>query len=409
MTEDAADLAFIRHKSRHVVRHALTNARRLHRHPCATVMGKPLAGRTVLVVGAAPTRDVDGSLLRDAQKRGAVILAVNSSSPVLASFGVTPDAIVVRESIDMSADVAESKAPMVVLDVCAHPKAWDAAGDRVAWFIPGYPHTATLAEHTGAPPLFGGSAALTSAVKLAFLWGAKHVVLVGVSLSYVRGEGDVWLNYHPASPRGDSRSRVIDGRIVTEGNERDDERHQASGQKPPAKSLPCEWVAARDNSGKLPTISTMLDQKRWLESEAERWGERVQLRNATEGGAAIVGWKNTRMDCECFEYMGSGEAVRFPATYPIDEAGNKRLIAALTQEAELQRAQAAEILRDTGPRFAAIARLEGLHLGAPLPEALGAHAILDAPEGDPLAQLRYVYKALGEAATEAIGVLRGGQ
>lgn len=404
-----ADEAFIRYKSAHVVRHALANARRLHELPAALAMGRPLTGRTVLLVGAAPTPDVDGELLRTAQQRGAVILGVNSSSPVLASFGITPDAIVVRESIDMSADVAASPAPLVCLDVCAHPKAWEAAGKRGAWFVPGYPHTSTLASLSGVPPLFGGSAALTSAAKLAILWGAARIVLVGVSLAYVKGEDGAWLSYHPSSPRGDSRTRLVDGWLEAQGNAADDARCQASGQPPPAKRLPCEWVPASDNSGKLPTIATLQDQRRWLEIEAVRHGSRVALCNATEAGAAIVGWRNVSIRDEVRARADvHAEPVSFPANYPLTKAGNAALLAALEAEAELQRKAADEILRPTGPRLDAIARMRGLHLGAPLAEALAAHMVIDAPGDNGLATMRHVYGAMRQAAGEAIGILRGG-
>jgi hypothetical protein len=419
VSEHDADEAFIRYKSRHVVSHALANARKLHRHPCATAMGRALEGRTALLVGAAPTPDVDGDLLRAAQDRGAVVLGVNSSSPVLAALGVTPDAIVVRESIDMSADVAASPAPLVCLDVCAHPNAWEAAGNRGAWFVPGYPHTSTLAMHSNAPPLFGGSAAVTAAAKLAIQWGAARIVLVGISLAYVRG-GDEWLSYHASSPRGDSRSRIEDGHIIASGNASDDERCKASGQPPPAKRLPCEWVPASDNSGMLPTIATLLDQKRWLESEAVRHGKRIMLRNATRGGAAAVGWGNADLRGLALTLEGENtvnrrrfsgdEPVRFPAAgaYAVSRAENAALLDALRREAELQRMAADELLRPTGPRLDAIARMPGLHLGAPLPEALAAWRMVDAPQGNPRECMAHNYSALRDAANEAIAMLSGG-
>lgn len=405
--ESAANAAFIRWKSRHAVTWSLVNLQRLHLHPSAMSMGRPLEGRTAIVAGAGYPLTRNGEELREAQRRGATVIGVNSSAPVLRSLGVRPDAIVARESIDNSKEIAESDAPMVVLDVCAHPAMWTAAGDRCAWFFPGYPRHFGVLQRLGVRPVFGGTAAFTSAVALALEWGAARVVLVGAGLGMESVDGEL-VPYHPAAPRGALRGRLVDDDAVEFwGNEANDAVAEASGQRPQPRVCRIVWLPSHDNGARLPALDTLNDERDWLQTQAVRHGRRVELLNATEGGAGIVGWRNVRL-ADVPSTYAHAEPARFPAVYPVRERERDMLREYLCAESETLRRMCDAALSPRGPQLDALARLPALHHGAALTETLAAWRLVDAPRGDALERSRYIYGALRDAAGEAIGVLSGG-
>lgn len=407
MSNTAADLAFIKHKSRHAVTYHLVNVQRLHQHPSAMSMGRPLKGRTVIVAGASYALTRNGQHLARAQRRGAVVLGTNSSAPVLAHYGVRPDAIVVRESIDNSAEVRASDAPLVVLDTCAHPEMWAAAGERAAWFVAGYPRHLATCQRLGVRPLYGGTAAHTSAVALAIEWGAARVVLVGAGLGMETIGGEL-RPYHPAAPRGTLRGHVIDGEDMVQmwGNEANDALTIASGQPPQPSRASIRWLPAADNGGVLPALDTLADEHEWLQTQAGRHGGRVELVNATEGGAGIVGWRQRRL----VDVVGTIERAkppRFPAPYVTERACFEAL-RDLRAECDTLETMTGAMLRKGGPDMDAVPSIDGVHYGAPLVECLAAWRIADAPRTDPLARSRYVYEALRTSAHEARAILAGG-
>lgn len=403
MTDSAADRAFTRYKSRHAVAWTLCNVQRLAGAASATSMGQPLAGRTAIVVGAGYSLTRNGPQLREAQARGAVILGTNSSDPILRHYGVRADAIVVRESIDNSAEVTASEAPLVCVDVAAHPAMWTAAGERLAWFVSGYPRHFGVSQRIGVRPLFGGSAAFTSAVALARTWGAARIVLVGADLGMESVDGEL-RPYHPASPRGDLRGTLDGDMVHFDGNEHNDAICEASGQRPPPAHCSIVHLPAHDYGGTLPALDTLNDQRDWLQIEAGRHGHRLDLLNATEGGAGIVGWRNATL-ADVVSRIEPTEPVRFEAVCPVDERTQAMLTAELRAEAQHLADMSDAMLAPGGPRFEAIGAARGAFTGAPLAESLAAWKIVDTPRGDGLVATRYAYEAYRAAAGEAGDIL----
>lgn len=394
------NLAFIRHKSRHAVSWSLANLQRLAGRPSAMMPHQPLAGRTAFVVGAGPSLARNGELLRRANESGAAVLSVNASDPALRSLGVRADVCLMRESIDVSHDIAASEAPMIVLDVCAHPGAWTAAGDRAAWFIPGYPRHMTICQRLGVRPLFGGSSALCSTVALAIAWGAESIVLVGTDLA-LGLDGSA---YHREAPRGDCVGHVDGDRIRFEGNEANDEVTRRSGQVLQPKTVTLERVAAHDFSGWLPTIDTWIDQRQWLETQAERHGGRVRLVNATEGGAGIVGWRSARL-ADVLDAVPTMEPVTIPAWYPVDEGMQEQLTADMRRECDLLESVSRQMLASRGPDLSLMRSLDVY--GSPLIETLAAWKTIDAPRGAGEERCRFVYGAFLDASEEARKIVGG--
>ncbi len=401
----AADDAFVRHKSRHAVTWALLNLRRLHEHASVTSAGTPLAGRTAIIVGAGPSLLRNGERLIDAQKKGVAILAVNSSDGALRALAVVPDVLVARESLDLGEDIAACRAPLIALDICAHPSMWDAAEGRLAWFIPGYPRHMRVCQGIGVRPVFGGTSALCSATKIALMWGAARIVLVGVDLA-LAPDGRA---YHPDTPRlRDLRADVaVDGRgehLAFSGWDENSALCLASGQPAQPSKQRFERVPAADWSAMLPTTDPWQDQRDWLEIEASRHGARVELLNATEGGGGIIGWRVTTL-----ERVVSDEPQRdpivVPAVYPVGRAENGMLIDELRRCADLQESISRCMLAPTGPDISRFQDHAGFVMGSPLTEALAAHRTIDAPKGDPAKRCAHIYGAHLEMAAEAQRIL----
>lgn len=400
-----ADAAFIRHKSRHAVTWSLANLQRLADRPCATDCGRPLEGRTAIVVGAGYPLVRNVGHIAEAQRQGAFVISVNSSDPILRAEGITADVLVARESIDVSAEVRASQAPRVCVDVCAHPDAWTAAGDRLAWFVPGYPRHFGITQRLSIRPLFGGPAAFTSAVALAREWGAARIVIVGAGLGMETVSGEL-RPYHPAAPRGALRGHVIEGEDAVEfsGNEADDARVEASGQRPQPSRVSVVWLPSHDNARWLPALVTLNDEREWLQTQAMRHGQNIDLLNATEGGAGIVGWRNVTL---ASAPIHAGAPVRIEANMPVGEREQAMLLEMLRGEARLLGEMSDALLAPMGPRLDAARRLPGAVYGAPLAECLAAWRLVDRPEGDALARCRYTHQALRDAASDAMDVLHG--
>lgn len=401
----AADAAFVRHKSRHAITWALLNLQRLADRPCATDCGRPLEGRTAIVVGAGYPLVRNVGHIADAQRRGAIIFSVNSSDPVLREHGIPADVLVARESVDNSAEIAASEARRVCLDISAHPEMWDAAGDRLAWFIPGYPRHFQIAQRIGVRPLFGGPAAFTSAVALAIEWGAARVVLVGAGLGMETINGEL-RPYHPDAPRGALRGRLDGDAVVFEGDDAADAVYERSGQKPQPKRVAFVWLPSHDNARWLPALHTLADEREWLETQAKRHGDRIELLNASEGGAGIVGWRNVRLaDAPIHE----GEPIDIRANSPVGAREQRLLVEEQRAQARTLGEMSEAILARTGPRLDTLAGLPGAVLGAPLAEGLAAWRLVDGPKGDPAERCRYTYEALRAASGDALQVLSGGE
>jgi len=401
----AANDAFVRHKSRHAITWALVNLQRIHERPCATTMGEPLKGRTAFVVGADYTLTRNGEWLREAQRKGGAIIGVNSSDPVMRRLGVRPDAIVVRESIDNSAEVRESDAAMVCVDVCAHPEIWTAAGERCAWFVPGYPRHFHITQRLGIRPTFGGSSAFTTAVHFALTWGAERIVLVGAGLALQQASDGTWRAYHPAAPRGDCVGMIHGDALHLIGNERNDAVCVRSGQQPQPKVIGFSRVPSQDWGEQLPIIDTLFDQRQWLEIEAGRHGQRVELIQASEGGAGVVGWRTRQLEDVVREMPERTDEIVFRANYPASVEDVRALATELRTECDLLERMSLEMLADGGPSFIGITRMERLHFGAPLIDKLAAHRLLDAPRGDPRSRCEFTYRTMAEIAGEARRIL----
>ena len=240
-------------------------------------------GATVYVVGSGPS--LAGSLdeLRAAQARGALVYTTNTGLPALARAGIVPDAVVVREVLDVRSHL-EHEAREFVFDLAVNSDVWRSKSDA-SWFVAGGTQFFELASRLGVRPLFGGPASLTAAVALAEARGADEITLIGVDLAFAPdGVG------YAAGTAFEGYRGTLDGDAVTldaGGLEAMKRASDAVGvPAPPAHQRTVE-VPSLDG-GTVRQLGTWHDQQAWLELFAMR--SRTLLGNATRSGALIAGW-----------------------------------------------------------------------------------------------------------------------
>ena len=407
MSDTHGDQGFTRYKSRSVMSWTLANLPRLSEHPPVGHMGRPFAGRTVFVVGAGPSLAGNIDALREHVERGHPVVCVNAAGGPLKAAGITPDVMVIRESLDLTDQVEATDARLIAVEVGVHPDTWHAAFARLCWFVPGYPRQIEQYGYMlGEEPIFGGPAALCSAVALAERWGAARIVLVGCDLAYAR-DGST---YHPDAPRGTLRHEMTGegdaARLRFTGDEQDAARCTRSGQQPPPRAIGYSEVLSHDWATWLPTINVYADQRTWLTTQAVRHGERIELLNATEGGSGVPGWRNVKL-AEVPAPSNELAPLAFDMRPRIEPGRVKAVVAELARGAAVQEQASREMLSRSGPDLRVFATIPELIQGSPLAEALSAWALLDRPGGDPEAQIEYTYQAMLAAAVEAQRILGG--
>jgi hypothetical protein len=410
----SCDTGFTLYKSRFVCAWTLANLGRLGDAPPIGRMGRPFAGRTVFVVGAGPSLAGNIDDLRAHHERGHPVVCVNAAGGPLSSAGITPDVMVIRESLDLTDQIEATDARILCADVAIHPDTWTAALPRLAWYLPAYPRQIEIAYRLNEVPLFGGPAALCTAVAISMRWGAARVVLVGCDLAMAQ-DGTA---YHPDAPRGSLRHEIVGegdkARIQFSGDEQDDERCAASGQMVPPKTIGYREVTSHDWGAVLPTINTLWDQRTWLSIQADRHGEDVELLNATEGGAGVPGWRSTTLAEVAFRDVADSRscgATEDPVTFDTDprvsEAEIRAAMEHTRRSASVLEQAAREMLSRRGPDLRVLSIIDGVIAGSPMAEALAAHALLKLPGGTVEQKLRATYSVLRDAAAETQRILAG--
>lgn len=411
MNRAAGDTGFTKYKSLQVVSWSLVNMHRLGDHPSIGLMGQPFAGRTVFVIGAGPSLASNVDALRAHAERGHPVVCVNAAGAPLKAAGITPDVMVVRESLDLTDQIEATDARLIAVDVSIHPDTWQAAAPRLAWFLPMYPRQSDIGLMLGEPMIAGGPAALCSSVAISLYWGAARVVLVGCDLAFAR-DGSA---YHPEAPRGTLRHETSgEGearRLCFSGDAQDDERCKQSGQMVPPKSVRYTEVMSHDWATWLPTINVYQDQRTWLTTQATRHGERVELLNASEGGSGVPGWQAVEL-AEAEHAAGPlSEAMRFERRLDMSPRIPQHRIKAAIEEtrrsASVLEMLSREMLSTHGPDLRALASVPLAAQGSPMAEALSASRLLERPSGSAEAKIEYTYGVMRAAAQEAQRILGG--
>lgn len=286
------DRGYLLHKSRPSAEAALANLFGAARSmPYAVGQQPGVREGTVVVVGAGPSLDATIGELPRLRRMGASIFTVNTALPKVAAV-LEPDVVIAREIVDVSQHMAHP-ARLRVLDIGANARVWEAAqrAGPCAWFVPGVDQYFDLAVELGVRPLFGGVAAVTSAVALAYEWGARRIVLMGCDLAL----GDDGRSYADGTAFGGQRATIGDDGMAVNGGEgfaAKQAAHEAAGIKAyPEREVTC--VVERWGGGApLRTTTQWIDQVSWLANFAGRHPE-VTCVDATGGGARKGGWIET--------------------------------------------------------------------------------------------------------------------
>lgn len=267
-------------------RATLSNLRRLEGLPHISHFGQPLRGRPAFVVGAGPSLDRNGQWLKDAADFGPII-TVNTALPSVLRYVDRVDCLVTMEAVPVAHHVEPhlDKVDLVALDVASSAQMWDAVqGRNLAWWCGGTTEVMALVLGTQVPAVLHAGSALTSAVYIAYLWGASEIVLVGCDLAWTGdkayADGSGW--------DGLTMERLDDGKLAFSGREDRDAAHRSQGMPPPPRRRePCT-VIAYGGEGEVLTGADYLSQINWLADRAREW-RGVEIVNATEGGARIDG------------------------------------------------------------------------------------------------------------------------
>jgi hypothetical protein len=147
-----------------------------------------LGARPAFIVGAGPSLDQNGALLREASDQGLIICAGAALKPLL-KMGVSPQAIVVLESSDTSdylrLDQEEEAAlwPQTILAAAAgsHPNHFRVPGYYQSLYHLNGGQAQILSQGLFLPQ--GGNAG-TAAFALAYIWGLRPLILVGQDQAY---------------------------------------------------------------------------------------------------------------------------------------------------------------------------------------------------------------------------------
>jgi hypothetical protein len=228
-----------------------------------------LSPRPAFVVGAGPSLDQNGALLREAGDKGLILCAAAALKPLL-SLGVSPQVIVVLESSDTSSylklteEEAKSLWSQTVLAGAAgcHPNHFKVPGYYRSLYHLNGGQAQILSQGLYLPQ--GGNAG-TAAFALAYVWGLRPLILVGQDQAY-QGK---WL--HAAG----TMDNVID--------------------ENPGETLKIPGVYGTT----VETNTSLLASLNWYAEAAQtikRATKETRLINASAAGAAIDGFEEAPLN-----------------------------------------------------------------------------------------------------------------
>lgn len=254
--------------------------------PLLDTLRRPLEGVPAFLVAAGPSLDKNSHLLEAASKRGAVF-AVNTSAPAVAAVNARIDLLVAIEALDVSEPMraAADLAGAVAVDLTAHPNNFDIGVSRRTTFLPVAPQFRNAGDAIGHENLAYGGSVATAAFALAYRLGADPIVLLGQDLAYTDGRG-----YAKGTLFESTTVRREGPHLVIDRSAKWDQMTAAGGIRVPSKRRPVVDVPAWGGEGTVWSTHELVLFRRWFEDAAETYRGRVELINATEGGASIAGF-----------------------------------------------------------------------------------------------------------------------
>lgn len=271
----------------------------------ASSAGTPWRNRPAFVVGAGPSLDGNGHLLRQCQQYGPIV-TVNTALDACLHHGVVPDVVVCVEAADLTHHFDRlggwrvlGANPTIVLDVTTHPAHWALFPEALA-IAHHEPNLIPYVLSAGGAPLNYAGSVSCAAASLSILWGASPLVLIGQDMAFTNGR-----MYAQGTPRSDMRVEVRGGMCHFTGSSI--ERHPAQ-------------VRYRKGWGGGPDVASEHLHEAvagWFGKVAHAYGDRII--NATEGGASIPGSLEVPLAAVVGELAGWGtERARVPYVQPVD-------------------------------------------------------------------------------------------
>ena len=286
---DARSFAQLRHNTigqrlTDMVEGALGNLPQLVDVPLAHALGRPLEGCPAFLVAAGPSLDRNAHLLPEAAKRGAVF-AVNTSAPVVAEQDIDIDVLVSIEALNVE-DVLRKVAPRtrtLALDLIANASSFAAPVSSKVAFLSAAAGLQSVAESLSVPMLPYGASVATAAFRLAQLWGADPIVLLGQDLAMTEGR-----LYARGTGREHWRSEA-DGEVLhLHFDSALEDLFTEKGWKAPSRKHPRVQIEGW-GGGLVDSTYDLCWFRRWFEEAAETLPKAQRCINATEGGARIAG------------------------------------------------------------------------------------------------------------------------
>jgi hypothetical protein len=248
------------------------------------------------IVGAGPSLDKNGALLREATKKG-IVISVNTSALALARHGVVPQVLACLESLDLSADL--KRVPFIdevvrAFSLSGSPAHLTTGKGPLLPTFENIGHFEPLTRLFGCRGLPVGASVTTSAFSLAERLGCDPIVMVGQDLAYTNDQ--IY-----------ARGTAYEGSSVrVHRDEKKVEQHWSAaaraahgtsqGALPYAE--PLIETAAWGGEGEVATSPSFAAVRAWLETAASviaRAHPTKKFVNATEGGARIAGFQELRL------------------------------------------------------------------------------------------------------------------
>ena len=369
------------------------NVRRLTGTVKLASLGRPLEGKPAFIVSAGPSLDRNVHLLPKAATRGAVF-AVNTAAKAVEHAGGTVDVLCALESLPHAHQLAVS-ARALLLDLSTHAASFDVAVEPklVGFGAAGGEH---VARHLPMPRFESAGNVANLALRACLLWGADPIVLIGQDCAFPGGRlyashcgRDMWR----ARVEGDAVHFEVDEDVWRLFSEHD----IPAPRRSPALALPA-WG---DPQGRVDSAPAFANVAKYLRLVKEREASDRRLVNATEGGARIDGWEETRLEALLDElpeqdhglHDALGRAPRFTGA-EVEKARR-----GLKGELQAVEQAAARCLQRSGPaRERASQRLRAAAAKAPLVNGYASGELLELRREAPKDRTKRTFQVIQRSA-----------
>lgn len=272
--------------------HAMENLAALAKHEGVECLRGAASGCPAVLVSPGPSLAKNIAQLAALHDR-AVIIAHNRSLKPLREAGVVPHFVLVTDPLDLCYQLDNGSLDGVgafVIDLIAHPRVVALPAGRKVF----YTSIAEISEAFLAPAgisaqLGSGGSVATLALSLAVALGADPIVLCGQDLALA---GDSY--YIPTAPDGQTKVQVHGelGTFQNSGAALMDTMHATGRLQVGASSVQKFHPVPGWGGGEVLTSVQFDTYRKWFARIADDLRGKVQLVNATEGGAHIPGMEH---------------------------------------------------------------------------------------------------------------------